>query len=174
MNKLIQLEKACIAERTKYLYEEEIPFSSFRTPQLSRKILVDDSTVVANQDKLSFTLNCALTKMKYKNNEYIKSIVFDTVMENANFSFKVKKPIKLCIWISQFLPLTKTGIIRNDVDNADIKGIIDGVAQALYIDDNGLNISLHSEILPLPNGEKPYTRITIVRDELIREIINQM
>jgi len=173
--KLLRFERQVIIQRNKCLYEQA-KNNAKKTIilQSPSSIYVSPESIISNSDVFQFTLNFPLISNKYCSNEDIKETVFAGVRKFSKFRFERGKTPKLCIWITQYLPVTTTGKIKTDVDNADVKGIIDGIAKALQIDDNGKNISLHVEILPIKNGEKAFTKISIIKDDLIVDALNKV
>ena len=168
--KLNNLERAVIAQRNKCLMiEAKKNNSEYQITEPKSQIYADENNIIASKEELCFRLNFPLVSIKYMSNEDIQSTVFTIARKYSKFQFQRGKKPKLCIWITQFIPVTLSGKIKVDVDNSDVKGIIDGIAKALQMDDNGSNISLHIEILPIDNREKPYTQITIVEDKKIKE-----
>lgn len=155
------------------LIERAIPYE-----HTVRRYIVGDccfntllNNIIRNEENiLIFKVNTILPNRGLLTNRYIQDFIYDLVSKKSKLC--IRKTGKIHIRMEQYIAPCKNGKLNKDADNNEKKGVIDGIAAGLGIDDTGDRISYSSAIKPLPEGEDPYTLIYIIPDEEVDKFFN--
>ena len=147
------------------LMERELPY-----PNQSAYIVGDacyntlkGETIISTDNCFAFRINTILPNRGFVTNRFVKDFVFDCVLNECRID--LNKISKIHIHTEQFIKPTQNGKLNKDCDNNEKKGVIDGVAEALGIDDTGDRIAYSSTIKALSCNDTPHTIITLLPEK---------
>ena len=157
------------------LMEREIPY-----PDYSRCVAgeachkaIQTVVLISSNECFMFKFNSTLPNRGLFTNQYLKNYITDVVCQYCEPDFG--KIGKIHIRMEQYIKPTTTGKLRKDADNNEKKGVIDGITDALGIDDTGDRIAYSSTIKELPFGKiTPYTVISLFAEKTVDSFFEEL